>query len=150
MIPQIMLVYTVHYLLCTRFFFAFSKICFMAKRKVALTCATGLQCLGLFTSHNRWSENSESTGANCLTEIHFSIQSLCIQGSGNAGILPPPPGGSGVPKLAGPPSGAGSRPVAPANTNAPVFQPAEPANIPASNPPSDWGDFATASASSEQ
>ena len=87
---------------------------------------------------------------------HSCDKFVYIAGSGNIGILPPPPGNSAVPRPAGPPSGvgppsgAGPRPVAAANTNVPSFQPAAPANVPASNPPSDWGDFTTASTSNQQ
>ncbi|XP_028393914.1 adaptin ear-binding coat-associated protein 1-like [Dendronephthya gigantea] len=74
-----------------------------------------------------------------------------VEGSGNFGILPPPPGGGGaIPRLAGPSPGAGSRPVVPPSTDAPSFQPTPPTNVAVSNPPSDWGDFTTARASSQQ
>ena len=72
-----------------------------------------------------------------------------VVGSGNVGILPPPPGSGAIPRVAGPPSVAASRPVAAVNTSIPSFQPAAPANVPASNPPSDWGDFTTASTSNQ-
>ena len=73
-----------------------------------------------------------------------------VIGSGNIGILPPPPGGSAVPRLTGPPPGVGSRPGAAANTKVPSSASFTPTNASASNPPSDWGDFTTAQASNQQ
>ncbi|XP_046851085.1 adaptin ear-binding coat-associated protein 1-like [Xenia sp. Carnegie-2017] len=69
-------------------------------------------------------------------------------GNSTVGVLPPPPSGNVVPRIAGPVSATSGKPNTTSNIGSSAFQPT---NIPlmTNNTPSDWSDFTMASSSNQ-